>query len=270
VDDNLFSGNTTIGETGTNATGNNIPLVGLTNEQQCNNFGGCECTANSTIIADGTYCTDSTKTIFTTEASALTCSDHDGCTCSFDSNNYAVNTTSISCTNGTPTVLSNNQQCTDPDTCTCNGAVVAVGGYCRIPTSGGGGSSSTATDVCPNGDYTSSYYDGSCGVPNSNGDLSLGGVVGDDTFSDFSITDKAQLLAGEYEALVAQGETTLRHGEFFTILFKYAELKNISNDKLKVIVKALASIFSDMSETTLVKYGFDKTILIQELERLAA
>jgi len=269
---NLFSGNTTVGESGTNATGSNFPTTYLTDEQQCNNFGGCYCTPQAdAIIADTTRCTDTTKTTRTTEGSAYDCNDHDGCTCSFDSNNYAYGSTNISCTDGTPTTLSNGQTCTDPDGCSCNGAEIAKNAICRIATSGGGGGggSSPSRNNCSNRDYSSSYYDGTCGVAPS-GDLTLGGVVDDDAFGSYSVADKAQLLAGEYKALVDAGETTLRHGEFFTILFKYAKAKNISAAKLKITVTVLRDIFADMSEAQLAKFGFDKTVLLQELKRLIA
>lgn len=76
------------------------------------------------------------------------------------------------------------------------------------------------------------------------------------------------LLSNEYAALVEQGETTLRHGLFFGIIAKYAELKNISDAQLRIIIGALVDVFSKMSETTLAKYDFDKELLLQELERL--
>jgi len=271
INGNVYSGNTVAGEIWTNATGNNFPSDHLTDEQQCNNFGGCYCTPQAdAVIADTTRCTDTTKTIRTIEGSAYDCNDHDGCTCSFDSSNYAYGSTSVSCTDGTPTTLSNDQQCTDPDDCSCNGAELAMRAYCRIASSGGGGGwgSSSSRDNCPDWDYSPNYYDNICWEKPIDGEISLSGVVNNDIFEWYNSIDKVQLLAGEYKALVDAGDTTLRHEEFFTILYKYTKLKNLSSSKLKVIISVLIDIFADMSEKQLTKFGFDKTLLLQELERL--
>jgi len=209
-------------------------------------------------------CTDSTAS---TGVNEQLCTDPNGCTC------FGTGITiGAFCTDKLTTTLTNGQTCGDTDGCVCNGAELAKGGMCRIVSSGGGGGGgfSQNRDNCPNGDYSSSYYDGVCGATPSNTDVTLGGVVEDDAFASYSIIDKAQLLAGEYNALVTAGQTTLRHGEFFAILYKYAKLKNISNTKLKAIIMALHGVFSKMTEAKLAQFGFDKNLLLQELLRLSS
>lgn len=227
IDDNLFSGNTTVGNTGTNPSGTDVTTA-ITEPTTCTDPNGCTC--YGIVIANGTQCTD-----------------------------------------GNRTTVTNGASCTDPNGCVCGGNNINNWATCTIASSWGGGwggGSSTPRDNCPDGDYTNSYYDGSCGAPNNSGGLALGGIITNDTYNAYGAIAKAHLLANDYETLVAQGETELRHGLFFSIIATYAEMKNRSNSKVAIIIGALANVFAQMNEELLAKYGFDKTIFLAELARL--
>jgi len=76
IDNNSFSGNTAVGNTGTNATGWDLIATTVVEPDTCTDPAGCDC--YGTTIANGVQCTDgNTNTISYNK----TCTDPDGCSC---------------------------------------------------------------------------------------------------------------------------------------------------------------------------------------------
>ena len=299
VDYNTFDNNTNVGYTWTNATGNNFP-ISIAEPDTCNNFGKCDCygtiiadgaiCSNGTVdddvttewlvtcpdtnscpdpdgctcfgtgyVTDGDTCSDGNITDITTEGS-VTCTDPDGCTC-FAAGTYNDGDT-FTCNDWNTTTITNGATCTDPDGCSCGGSEIADGATCTISSSGGGGgggSSSSSKDNCPYGDNSGSYYDNSCWATNSS--TSLGAEVDDDLYADYSYVERMQILVDGYTAT----ETTLRHGEFFALIIKFINRDNMTDMAVDSLITTLVNAFSGISEATFTKYGFDKTLLLEEL-----
>ncbi len=229
IDSNTYSWNDTAGDTGTNPSGNDITPT-ITEPNSCTDPDGCNC--YGTIISNGDQCTD-----------------------------------------GNRSTINNGDTCNDPNGCICGTSNINDGASCTINSSGGGSSGGgwgwggSVRDDCPNGDFSNSYYDGICGTNPNTPEYTTGSVLDNDSYDSYSAINKASLLAQAYTTRTEAGETTLRHGLFFSIIANYATLQNRSDTKVKAVLWVLINIFSQMNENILTKYHFSKVRLLEELER---
>jgi len=250
LDSNTFNNNTIAGNTWTNAVDNNFLLWGLTEWDLCNNYGWCECTANSTNINDWDYCSDWNKTVLSNNQQ---CTDQDGCLCS-----------------GSPLALNS----------TCHIASSSNSSSSSSSTSHHSNSSSSSSnsnwwkDVCPNWDKSNSYYDGLCESSNNqwnttttkaNTTTNSIDILNNNLYKNYNIVQKTKLLADNYKLLFQENKTKLNHWKLYIILLKYKDIKKITDNKFKIIILALKNIFSKMSTERLNKYKLDKKILLKEL-----